>query len=75
MIFPNELTIKRLSVKGVFEFIVNKYCFYRIGTYSNLNHYVNKNKLKPKSNDGGHPRYKQGPGEQAQVDWQEKMFP
>ena len=42
----DKLTIKRLSVKGVFEFMVNKYGIDRIGTYSNFNRYVNKNKLK-----------------------------
>lgn len=69
----DKLTIKRLSVKGVFEFMVNKYGIDRIGTYSNFNRYVNKNKLKPKVNDGGHPRYERGPGEQAQVDWKEDI--
>ena len=70
----DKLTIKRLTVKGVYEFMVKKYGINRIGSYTNFNFYITKNKLKPNSkNYGGHPRYERGPGEQAQVDWKEDI--
>lgn len=70
----DKLTIKRLTVKGVYEFMVKKYGINRIGSYTNFNFYITKNKLKPNSkNYGGHPRYEKGPGEQAQVDWKEDI--
>ena len=70
----DKLTIRRLTVKGVYEFMVKKYGINRIGSYTNFNFYITKNKLKPKSkNYFGHPRYEKGPGEQAQVDWKEDI--
>jgi len=76
--YQNEITdklkIHRVTVQGTYQFMVKKYGLSRIGTYSNFNKYVQKNKLKPKdSNRGGHPRYERGPGEQAQVDWKEDI--
>lgn len=70
----DKLTIRRLTVKGVYEFMVKKYGINRIGSYTNFNFYITKNKLKPiAKNNGGHPRYEKGPGEQAQVDWKEDI--
>lgn len=70
----DKLTIRRLTVKGLYEFMVKKYGINRIGSYTNFNFYITKNKLKPKAkNSGGHPRYEKGPGEQAQVDWKEDI--
>lgn len=60
----DKLTIRRLTVKGVYEFMVKKYGIDSIGSYTNFNFYITKNKLKPKDkNNGGHPRYERGPGE------------
>lgn len=76
-IYKNEitekLTIKRVTVRGVYEFLIKKYGEKRIGTYSNFNKYVKQNNLKPKSKSEGHPRYEKDPGEQAQVDWKEDI--
>ena len=69
----DKLTIKRISVQGVYERMVKKYGIDRIGSRSNFMRYVNENKLKPKSNTTGHPRYEKGPGVQGQVDWKEDI--
>lgn len=69
----DKLQIKRLTVKGAYEFFVNKYSRDRIGSYTNFNKYVRENKLKIKKASGGHPRYEKEAGEQAQVDWKEDI--
>lgn len=69
----DKLSIRRITVQGVYEFMVKKYGIDRIGSRSNFQRYVNENKLKPKSSSSGHPRYEKGPGEQAQVDWKEDI--
>lgn len=69
----DKLTIRRITVQGIYEFMVKKYGIGRIGTYSNFNKYVKRNKLKPKAQVDGHPRYEKGPGEQGQVDWKEDI--
>lgn len=69
----DKLTIRRITVRGVYEFMVKKYGYERIGSYPNFNKYVVKNKLKSKADNSGHPRYEKGPGEQAQVDWKEDI--
>ena len=69
----DKLTIKRISVQGVYERMVKKYGIDRIGSRSNFMRYVNENNLKPKSNTTGHPRYEKGPGIQGQVDWKEDI--
>lgn len=51
----DKLSIKRITVRGVYEFMVKKYGINRIGSYPNFNRYVLENKLKPKSNTDGHP--------------------
>ena len=69
----DKLTIRRITVRGVYEFMVKKYGYERIGSYPNFNKYVVKNKLKPKADNSGHPRYEKEPGAQAQVDWKEDI--
>jgi len=69
----DKLTIRRVSVRGVYQLLLNKYGIKRIGSYSNFNRYIKLNKLKPKSKLEGHPRFEKGPGEQAQVDWKENI--
>lgn len=69
----DKLSIQRLTVQGVYEFFVKKYGISRIGSYSNFNRYVKKNKLKPKVKIEGHPRFERKPGEQGQVDWKEDI--
>ena len=69
----DKLSIRRITVQGVYEFMVKKYGVDRIGSRSNFQRYVNENKLKPKSSSSGHPRYEKGPGVQGQVDWKEDI--
>lgn len=69
----DKLSIHRVTVQGVYNILVKKYGISRIGTYSNFNKYIQKNKLKPKSKKQGHPRFEKNPGEQAQVDWKEDI--
>lgn len=69
----DKLEIKRLTVQGLYKFMVKKYGVERIGTYSNFNKYITKNKLKPQKREKGNPRYEKMPGEQAQVDWKEDI--
>lgn len=69
----DKLAIKRLTVQGVYQFMVKKYGIDRIGSYANFNRYVKVNKLRPKAKTQGHPRFEKGPGEQGQVDWKEDI--
>lgn len=69
----DKLTIKRITVQGVYQFMLKKYGVERIGSYSNFNRYVRTNELKPKTKTEGHPRFEKKPGEQAQVDWKEDI--
>lgn len=69
----DKLGIKRLTVQGVYEFMVKKYGVARIGTYSNFNKYVIRHELKPGKKEGGNPRFEKNPGEQAQIDWKEDI--
>lgn len=69
----DKLTIRRITVQGVYEFMIKKYGIDRIGSYPNFNRYVKKHKLKPKSKIEGHPRFEKKPGEQGQVDWKEDI--
>lgn len=75
--FKNEiaakLIIKRVTVRGVYEFMVKKYGIKTIGSYTNFMTYVKKHKLKPDSKPKGHPRVETLPGVQAQVDWKEDI--
>lgn len=69
----DKLTIRRITVKGVYEFMVGKYSIEEIGTYSNFITYVKKNKLIPKKKNTAHPRYETVVGKQGQVDWKEDI--
>lgn len=70
----NKLLIKRIKVKGVYEFMIDKYGLDEIGSYSNFRYYVRKNKLKPKDIDNnGSPRYEVEPGDMIQYDWKEDV--
>lgn len=69
----DRLATRRVTVRGVYEFMIKKYGINRIGTYANFNRYIIKNKLKPKAKVEGHPRFEKEPGEQAQVDWKEDI--
>jgi len=76
-LFKNEiidkLIIKRVTVRGVYEFMVKKYGIKIIGSYTNFMAYIKKHKLKPNNKSQGHPRVETLPGAQAQVDWKEDI--
>lgn len=69
----DKLTIRRITVKGVYEFMVDRYGLQAIGSYSNFMIYVNKYELLPKVKTLGHPRYETPIGKQGQVDWKEDI--
>lgn len=69
----DKLTIKRVTVRGVYEFMVKKHGVEMIGSYTNFMAYVKKHKLKPNNKSKGHPRVETLPGVQAQVDWKEDI--
>ena len=69
----DKLSIRKITVRGVYEFMIKKYGLSRIGSYQNFNRYIIENKLKPTQNDSGHPRYERNLGEQGQVDWKEDI--
>lgn len=69
----DKLAIRRITVQGVYQFMVKKYGVTRVGTYSNFNKYVRKHELIPKMKSQGHPRFETNPGKQAQVDWKEDI--
>lgn len=69
----DKLSIRRLKVRGVYEFFVRKYGISNIGSYSNFNAYIKKHNLKPKKSPEGNPRYETPPGKQGQVDWKEDI--
>lgn len=75
--FKNEITeklcIKRVTVRGVYEFMVKKHGIDNIGSYTNFMAYTKKHELKPKTKSEGHPRVETLPGDQAQVDWKEDI--
>ena len=68
-----KLIINRLSIRGVYEFMIDKYGITVIGTYTNFSTYINKHNLKPHQKINGHPRVETLPGVQAQVDWKEDL--
>ena len=72
-VIRDKLTIKRITVRGVYEFMVDTYGYNSIGTYSNFITYIRKNKLFPKDITKGHPRFDTSIGEQGQVDWKEDI--
>lgn len=66
-----KLSIKGVTVKGVYEYLIDKK--YDVGTYSNFNKYIKQKELKPSKKTKGHPRFETPPGRQAQVDWKEDL--
>ena len=69
----DKLKIKRVSVTGVYKFMVNKYGKDKIGSYQNFNSYVHRKELKTEKSNTSHPRFETLPGKQAQADWKEKI--
>lgn len=71
-----KLTIPRITRKGVYEFLISKYSFDEVGSYSNFKAYCKKHNLKPSrkgESTGGHTLYETVAGELAQCDWKENI--
>lgn len=68
-----KLEIERVSIRGVYEFLTSQYGNEAIGTYSNFAKYVKNEKLLPKKQPKGFPRFETEKGYQAQVDWKEDI--
>lgn len=69
----DKLKIKRVTVRGIYEFMVNRYGIDTIGSYTNFMAYVKKHNLVQSNKSEGHPRVETMPGVQAQVDWKEDI--
>lgn len=72
-IIEEKLQYKGIHIKSVYEFLLHKYTFEDIGTYSNFHKYVVKHKFLVNKNNFKTVRYETLPGKQAQVDWKEDM--
>ncbi len=68
-----KLEIERVSIRGVYEYLVDQYSEAEIGTYSNFAKYVKKEDLLPKKKPKGFPRFETKEGYQSQVDWKEDI--
>lgn len=71
-----KMNIRRISRKGVYEFLVDEYGIENIGSYSNFKAFCRKKKIKPKGRDtgtGGSTRFETEPGDLAEVDWKEDI--
>lgn len=72
-IIKEKLEYKGIHIKSVYEFLIDKYTFENIGTYSNFHKYVVKHNFLVNKNNSKTVRYETLPGKQAQVDWKEDM--
>lgn len=57
--------------KSVYEFLIDKFGFENVGTYSNFHAYVVKHKFLVNKNNSKTVRFETLPGKQAQVEWKE----
>ena len=70
----NKMAISRISKKGVYEFLIDKYGEEEIGSYSNFNKYCKKNKITIKSvSTGGKTLFETEWGELCELDWKEDI--
>lgn len=72
-IIKEKLQYKGIHIKSVYEFLIDKYSYENVGTYSNFHKFIVKNKLLVNKNNSKTVRYETLPGKQAQVDWKEDM--
>ena len=68
----NKLSIKGVTVKAVYEFILTE-VDPNIGSYSNFNKYIKRKGINLSKTEKGHPRFETAPGIQAQADWKEDV--
>lgn len=70
-----KLQIPRVSIKGVYEWLIDTYGFDEVGSYSNFKTYCKHNKLSTsKRMNGGNTLYETNPGDLAQCDWKENVI-
>lgn len=69
----DKLGISRTTKKGVYEYLVEKYGFDCIGTYSNFKTYCKKRNLAPKKDNTVAPRFETNYGELSEIDWKENI--
>lgn len=72
-IITEKLQYKGIHIKSVYEFLIDKFGYEHVGTYSNFYHYVVKHKLLINKNISKTVRFETLPGKQAQVDWKEDI--
>ena len=65
-----KLELPGTTISGVYQYFKEDY---KVGTYSNFYKYVQKENLKPKTNNTAHLRYETEYGKQLQYDWKEGM--
>ena len=65
-----KLNLPGTTISGVYQYFKENY---KVGTYSNFYQYVQKENLKPKTNNKVHLRYETEYGKQLQFDWKEDM--
>lgn len=72
-IIKEKLEYKGIHIKSVYEFLIDKFGFENVGTYSNFHAYVVKHKFLVNKNNSKTVRFETLPGKQAQVDWKEDI--
>lgn len=72
-LIEKKLEIERITVRGIYEFLIDQYGKEEVGTYSNFAKYVKRKKLIKKEKSTGFPRFETKEGYQAQVDWKENI--
>ncbi|SHK58532.1 IS21 family transposase [Paramaledivibacter caminithermalis] len=66
-----KINLAGATITGVYKYFYSK--DKTIGTRSNFDYYIRKNKLKSKNKSVAHPRYETKPGEQLQFDFKEDI--
>ena len=70
-IIKEKMALKGAKVSSLFFFLQEEYKYK--GSYSNLTHYIRKNKITMPNKSRGTPRYETNIGEQLQFDWVESI--
>lgn len=60
-VIADKLSIRNITVKGVYEFMVSQYGISEIGSFTNFNAYVKRHGIRNEKAVEGHPRYERGP--------------
>jgi len=68
-----KMQIVGVTITGVYQYIVKRYGYEKVGCYCNFYHYVKKHEYVRAKKEKGHPRYETAAGKQAQIDWKEDI--